>query len=326
MTFRGWLLLASAAGLAVALWTFGATGWAGIAAAAARIGPGGFALFCLWFLGVFGLLGAAWHVAALDEPPQRIWLFIAARMLREAAADLLPFSQLGALVPGVRLLITQGVPQDRANAALLVDMTTEMAAQVVFSVAGLALFLVTVTSGPQAAHLRPMIFAGTAVMLAVMAVFLIAQRSGLTFASRLASRILPGGQAAADAIGAQLRVVYARPGVVALAFAYNLLAWTGSAVGAWIALRLMGVPAAFWAIVMVESLIFTLRSVAFMIPGALGVQELSYALLAPVAHLPPEALLALSLVKRGRDVVIGVPTLLSWQWSEMRAMVTRRIS
>lgn len=331
MKFRAWLLLATLAGLAMALLTFGATGWSGIGAAAARIGPGGFALFCLWSLGVFGLLGAAWHVAALDEPVQRIWLFTAARVLREAAADLLPFSQLGALVPAVRLLIAQGVPQHRVNAALLVDMTTEMTAQAVFSMTGLALFLVTVTSGPQAAHIRPLIFAGTAVMLAVMVAFVMAQRVGLTLASRLVSRILPAGAlsaapAAADAIGAQLRIVYARPGVVALAFAYNFLAWAGSAAGAWIALRLMGVPAAFWAIVMIESLIFTLRSVAFMIPGALGVQELSYALLAPVAHIAPEALLALSLIKRGRDVAIGVPTLLSWQWSEMRAMVTRRIS
>jgi putative membrane protein len=317
------LLLATLAGCAIAVWTFGATGWAGIWTAVARIGPGGFALFCLWFLGVFGLLGAAWHVAALDEPPRRIWLFAAARMLREAAADLLPFSHLGGMVLGVRLLITQGLPQSRVNAALLIDITTEMAAQLVFSLAGLALFLVTVTSGPEAARLRPLVFAGMAVMLAVMAAFLVAQRSGLGLASRLSSRVLPGGPAAADAIGARLREIYARRSPVALSFLYNFLAWAGSAMGAWLGLRLMGVPASFWAIVMVESLIFTLRSVAFMIPGALGVQELGYVLLAPIAHIPAEALLALSLVKRARDMAIGAPTLVAWQLREMRAVVAR---
>jgi putative membrane protein len=321
---RFWLLLATAIGCGVAVWTLGTTGWGGIWTAVARIGPGGFTLFCLWFLGVFGLLGAAWHVAALDEPPQRVWLFAAARMLRESAADLLPFSQLGGLVLGVRMLIAQGLPQSRVNAALLVDLTAEMAAQLVFSLAGLALFLVTVTSGAEAAHLRPLVFAGMAVMLAVMAAFLVAQRSGLGLASRLSSRILPGGPAAADAISGRLREIYARRTPVALSFLYNFLAWAGSAMGAWLGLRLMGVPAMFWQIVMVESLIFTLRSVAFMIPGALGVQELGYALLAPVAHIPAEALLALSLIKRARDVAIGVPTLVAWQLSEMRAMVAGR--
>ena len=316
-------MLATVAGLAVAAWAFGATGWAEVLAAVARIGVGGFVLFCLWFAGVFLLLGAAWFAAAPGEPMRHLWLFVWARMVREAASDLLPFSQLGGLVLGARTLIARGLPQRRVNAALLVDMTTEMAAQLVFTLAGIALFLATVTAGPEVTRLRSLIFGGTAVMLAAMAAFFVAQRAGLGLAGRLAARVLPGADQAADAIAAELRAIYARRSAVARAFLFNLLAWLGSAAGAWLGLRLMGVPASFWAMLMVESLIFTLRSVAFAIPGALGVQEIGYLLLAPVAGIAPEALLALSLIKRARDVALGLPTLIGWQIGEARAVADR---
>ena len=48
-------------------------------------------------------------------------------------------------------------------------------------------------------------------------------------------------------------------------------------------------------------------------PGALGVQEAGYALLMPLFGLPAEMGLAVSLLKRARDIVIGVPVLLAWQ-------------
>ena len=204
---------------------------------------------------------------------------------------------------------------------MLVDLTTELVAQVVFSLGGVGLFLLTVTAGADATRLRPLIFGGTMVMLAVIAAFFVAQRTGLQLAGRIAASVLPGAADATQALIEQLRMIYARRSAVALAFGYNLLAWTASAVGAWIGLRLMGVPAAFWTVMMVESLIFTVRSVAFFIPGALGVQEAGYLLLAPVAHIAPDALLALSLVKRARDLAIGVPTLLCWQAIELRSVV-----
>lgn len=323
-SFRFWLWAATVAGLAAAVWIMSRTGWGDVLTQVVRIRAGGFALFCLWFVGVFAILGAAWHAVTRDEPPRRFGLFMAARMLREAAADLLPFSHAGGIVLGVRLLISHGVPQQRANGALLVDLTTEMAAQVVFSCAGIALFLAQVAGGADAARLRPLILGGTLVMLAAIAAFMVAQRAGLRLAGRIAASVLPGATDTTDAIIVELRAIYARRGRVLRAFLYNLLAWLGSAVGAWIGLRLMGVPASIWSMLMVESLIFTLRSMAFFIPGALGVQEAGYLLLAPIAQIPPDALLALSLLKRGRDLAIGLPTLLCWQLTEVRTLLARR--
>jgi len=314
-------LLTTVLGLAVAIWAFGVTGWDGVIKALARIGPGGFSLFCLWFIGVFVLLGAAWLSVTPGEPIERLWLFTWARMVREAASDLLPFSQLGGVVLGARTLTVHGVVSRRANGALLVDMTTEMAAQLVFAVTGMSLFLMTVTGEGEPAALRPLIFSGTAAMLAMMAAFFVAHRFGLGHAGRLAARLLQGADTAADEILDELRAIYASRSAVAFSFLFNLLAWLASAAGAWIGLRLMGVPASFSTMVMVESLIFTLRSVAFAVPGALGVQEIGYLALAPIAGIAPEAILALSLAKRARDLVIGLPTLICWQLIEARAIV-----
>jgi len=273
---------------------------------------------------VFVVLGAAWLSAAPGEPIARLPLFTWARMVREAVSDLLPLSQLGGVVLGARTLGVLGIASRRANGALLVDMTTEMAAQLVFTVTGVALFLTRVTGSSQTVALRPLIFSGTAALAAMMAAFFVAHRFGLGHVGRFAARLLPGADTAADGVLEELRATYSNLSAVALSFLFNLLAWLASAAGAWIGLRLMGVTVSFPAIVMVESLIFTLRSVAFAVPGALGVQEVGYLALAPIAGIAPQAILALSLAKRARDLAIGLPTLITWQLMEARAIVTRK--
>jgi hypothetical protein len=73
-----------------------------------------------------------------------------------------------------------------------------------------------------------------------------------------------------------------------------------------------------------ESLLLAVRNAAFMVPAALGVQEGAYLLLAPLLGLPASTVIALSLLKRGRDVAIGVPALVSWQLLEVRRHLRRR--
>ena len=68
-----------------------------------------------------------------------------------------------------------------------------------------------------------------------------------------------------------------------------------------------------------ESLMTVVKSVAFMTPGALGIQEGAYVLSASVFGLPAEATLSLSLLRRAKDLAIGIPAILAWQWSELAA-------
>jgi len=116
----------------------------------------------------------------------------------------------------------------------------------------------------------------------------------------------------------QLAAFYRRHGAIAASLLFNLLAWLASAASAWLALWLMGSPLPFGQVIALESLIFALRSVAFIIPGALGVQEAAYALLAPLFGLDPAVAVTLSLVKRGRELTIAIPALALWQLGAIR--------
>jgi uncharacterized membrane protein YbhN (UPF0104 family) len=78
----------------------------------------------------------------------------------------------------------------------------------------------------------------------------------------------------------------------------------------YIALRLLGSPVGWPDALMLESLGQAIRGAAFAIPGALGVQEGGYLLLAPFAGLAPDAALALSFAKRAREILLGVPGLI----------------
>lgn len=287
---------------------------------ARRLGAGGFLLYLLYSLGVFVVLGAAWAAAAPGERPARVWRFTWARLIREAAADLLPFSQIGGIVLAARMLIGAGIGPARVYASLIADMTTEIASQLIFTLFGVAMFASVLLAGGDAAALRLPIFIGTAILIAIMALFIGARVWILPFAGRIAQHVLPGSAGATQEIAAELGRIYARRRRMLLVFALNLLGWIASAAGAWIALRLMGAEFSIWAVLAIEALIFTLRSAAFAIPGGIGVQEAGYLLCAPLLGLPAEWALALALAKRARDLAIAVPTLLIWQAGEARAV------
>ena len=66
----------------------------------------------------------------------------------------------------------------------------------------------------------------------------------------------------------------------------------------------------------IESLLYAARSIAFAVPNAVGVQEGAYILLGASFGLSPETALALSLLKRARDLTFGLPALVTWQFLE----------
>jgi hypothetical protein len=67
-----------------------------------------------------------------------------------------------------------------------------------------------------------------------------------------------------------------------------------------------------------------IRGAAFAVPGALGVQEGGYLLLAPLAGLPPDMALVLSLAKRAREIILGPPGLLYLRFSKAGAAAAAR--
>lgn len=313
------ILVATLIGLAVAVWTFGWAGIGTVATIARQIGVGGFLLYCLWSCGVFVILGAAWDAATPGRPTASLARFAWARAVREAVADLLPLSQIGGIVVGARTLTSAGMPTARIYASLIVDMTTELAAQALFTAFGITAAMLLLPGAAMGSTRAILVGAGVALVV-LIGVVLAGQYLLPRIAGSLVGRMLPGSVATVATLQLELATIYGRRRRVALAFLLNLLAWVASAAGAWIVLHLIGSTFALPRVLALESLIFTLRSVAFAVPGGLGVQEAGYALLAPLLGLPAEMALALALAKRARDVAIGLPTIVLWQLGEVRRL------
>ena len=318
------MLLALAAGLAIAAWVIVAVDFGEVVRGIRQVGIGGFLLLCLSLIAVLLLLGAALLTSTPGEPVTRLPLFLWSRMVREAASDLLPFSQIGGLFVGARTLTRAGIAPVRVYAGMIVDLTTEMLSQLVFTLFGLWVLSASLLDPATAERLRPLAWTGAAAGLALVLAFAFLQRPALRLMGLMARRMLPDIGVGVEKLLDQLAGFYRRHDAVAASLFFNLLAWTASAASAWLALRLMGHPLPFGQVVALESLIFALRSVAFVIPGALGVQEAAYALLAPLFGLDPSVAVALSVVKRARELAIALPALSLWQISEIRAAARKR--
>ena len=109
------------------------------------------------------------------------------------------------------------------------------------------------------------------------------------------------GVAGAALLHAGLADIYRRRSGLYVSFVLHLGCWIGSAVEIWLALRIARAPLSFGAVLVIESLLHAIRSAAFLVPQAVGVQEGAYILIGAGFGLSPEMALALSLLKRARD-------------------------
>ncbi|HEY1707557.1 MAG TPA: lysylphosphatidylglycerol synthase domain-containing protein [Rhizomicrobium sp.] len=306
-------ILAGLAGLFGAIWLAFHVGIGAVLAAAVSVGWSGFATLCLYGAANFVLLGTAWLV--LDPPytGRKAVTYAWARAVRDSAGEILPFSQLGGLVIGVRAAAVRGIAAPVASAGTVVDMTLEMIAQILFILAGL---LLLVLNHPLADLRLPIVrdtAAGIVAALVLAGGFLALQRRGFSFLERVSQRLLPAATAGMSAMHHALDAIHVAPMRMFGGFLIHTAGWLSSAFGTWLALHLIGTRMPFADAVIVESLLCAARSAAIFIPAAIGVQEAGYMLLLPLFGLPPQAGLAISLLKRAREIVLGIPVLLSWQ-------------
>jgi putative membrane protein len=316
------VILATVAGLGVTLGLLAKVGYAAVFGIIGRVGLPGFIAYVGLTLLLLVVLGAA-HAIIAGRGGQ-LPLFIWSRTTREAATDVLPFAQAGGILVGARSLIARGVPARLTWASLVADQTSELAAQLVYTLYGVAALFLVLQGRADGGELARLALLGLGASIAVILLFVLAQRPMLALAGRIAGTMLPGSAAAFADVEADLATLYRRRGALVASFLLHLLAWVASGAGAWFGLQLLGVGVSLGNVIIVESLIFTLRTAAFLVPGAIGLQEGAYLLLAPLFGLSPEAALALSLLKRARDLALGLPVMLAWQIGEGRRLGIRR--
>ena len=297
-------------------------GFAAVGNALLAIGWMGFLLIVLLHLGIIALLGLCWQLLAPPDAPARPFLW--GRLVRDSGSEVLPLSQLGGIVMGMRASMLFGLAGSLAIASMIVDATLELLAQIAYAGIGLGILL-WLHAG---LHLALWVGCGLIGAVLVSYVFIFLQRRGFGAIERGAAKIVRrcgfGAMVESASIHAEILTIYRRHRALKLAFLLHLTVWVLSGVEAWIALRLMGAHIGVMAVLAIESLLYAIRSAAFAVPNAVGVQEATLVMLGAVLGLPPETALALSLLKRARDIVIGVPALLTWQLVETGRLWSKR--
>jgi len=282
----------------------------------ATLGWAGLAIVVAFHLGLIALMGIAWWLLGRGRAP---WPhFVWGRLIRDSASEALPLSQIGGYVVGARAMALTGLSSAFAAGSTVVDVTVELVAQLAYTLIGLALLH---RLRPDNVIVEP-VLVGVAAMVLLVMVFFFVQATGAgaveRIGSRVAGQLLGRAIAGSGAVQQEIHQIHARPAALSAALLVHLCAWVLSGVETWLTLRLMGVPISLSAALVIDSLLYGMRSVAFMVPNAFGVQEGGMVFLGSLFGVLPDTALALSFIKRGRDLLIGVPALLAWQVLEGR--------
>lgn len=282
-----------------------------VKAALARVGWGGFAIIVAAGLAAEGMLAIG--LVPLLPRPMPLAAVAASRQLRDSSADVLPITQLGGVALAARALVLAGLEAPLASAAVIADLTAETFAQGLYVLTGV---LASLSLLRGSAALSPYVGAmlGGALFLSLGSIgFALLQLGGSRWTGRLGAKLF-----ALHPFQQAVRGIYRRKARVALSILLQFAGWIGSGLWLWVMLKVMGANCGLWTAIALQALVEGLRSAAVFIPAALGVQEAGYALLAPVFGLAPGIGLAVSLLRRARDIVVAVPVLLAWQMIEAR--------
>jgi putative membrane protein len=245
----------------------------------------------------------------------------------ESINQLLPVGQIGGEFIKTRLLILCKLPPVQAGATIVVNLTLGVFTQGLFAIVGIVILVLNYDEGGDATTYAA---AGAGVILGGVALFYLAQRIGLfRLISRFVNLVASGKDwlsvvGGAHAIDNSVAEIWRNRRAVLRSIWWQFLAWVLGTGEVLLAMHFMGREIGILEATMMESLGQAVRSAAFLVPASLGVQEGGYVLLATAIGLSPETGLVLSLVKRVRELALGVPGLLAWQFVEGRRWLLLR--
>ncbi len=243
-------------------------------------------------------------------------------VIRDSVNGLLPVARVGGELVAVRLLMARGIAGSESGASVIVEVTITLILQFLFTLIGV--FLLLYELHDIAAARAALI--GLGVSLPALGVFFLLQHKwGL---SQTIERVLVavtnrevlalvGDPARLDHA---VRELYANRRAIWSCLAWQLAALVAGAGEAWFTLFLLGRPIGFLGAILLESLGQALRSVSFIVPASLGIQEGGFLLFGAAIGLAPDMAIAFSLARRLRELGLGIPALLSWQWEEGRLL------
>lgn len=284
--------------------------WAGLSSvmhAFAALGIMGFSLVVLIHVPLVGLLGSAWWSTGRAGRAVGVLPFVKARLVRDSVAELLPFSQIGGFAAGIRLLSLAGIPMEAGAFSLFADLLMEFLGKVFYAMAGLALLVWLRPGTPP----PPYLLVTIGLLVGASLITLLIRDRLLSFASRFFNRRI------SDRAAHGLHSSFA-PRFVAPSLILHVVCWALGGLEALVTLRLMGIHVTIPGALAIDSLVTCLRTFGFWMPAALGVQEAAYVLVCALFGLSPHMAIALSLIRRARETLIGCLGLAVWQGMEVK--------
>jgi putative membrane protein len=308
-------LLALTLGVGVVLWLVTHADVAALVGAFAHIGWG-FALIVAARGATIAVDCAAWRALLPRAERPAVAVMLKLRWIAEAINTTLPVAQVGGDVVRARLLQRLVAAPARGAASVAVDFALSLFVQILFTLVG---FVLLARLGDTKSRWPIVLCIVLAAVFALLSWELLAKRRVLGVAIAGARRLRQRRLAAALlALRTALGLLAESPAALLRALARHAASFVGHAGELWLTLHLMGRPTGFAAATMLESLSLAARSAAFLIPSGWGAQEAALVALAAAAGLSPDAALAVGLVKRARELAVGLPGLAAWGLAERR--------
>jgi putative membrane protein len=211
---------------------------------------------------------------------------------------------------------------------MVVDTTVGVVTQLAFVMAGATLLLLRPT-GHAAFEVLAGVLAGVGTLVVAVAAFVVLQHKDM-FARfvRLARDMLPEKwiyhfAENSSAIDDAVVMAYRSGSAFWRANLFRLIGWIAGAGEVWLVTWCLSQPLGATDAFILESLSSGVRAAAFMVPAAIGVQEGGLVLFGTFFGLPAEIGLAISLSKRVRELLLGLPGLFFWYWLEAHYLLRR---
>jgi putative membrane protein len=239
---------------------------------------------------------------------------------REAVNRLLPVANVGGEIVGIRMLCRlggDGAPVAAIAASVIAEVLLTIISQLLFAATGILLLLYL--SGKVALVSQLLVGLGLSVPLIAGLYMLVHRGSVFQRLLRAIEGILDlpmqlrGLLDQAVALDTRLRALLEHTAALLRGVGWQLAGFATGTMETWFALRWLQHPVGVGTAVALESLTQAMRHFIFVVPAGLGVQEAGFVGLGHLLGLGNDTSIALSLAKRMREILFGVPALVYWQ-------------